>query len=329
MLKKIAFLLMLSFFCTYMVYSADVEIKTQIYEESTIFEYLISFDKTENYKSFSFEKPKDAKMIYVLESNSNVEYSSAGDYFIIKPEETLEKNFTIKFVSISKSEEIKNENIFSTYASFNFPVDKLKFVVSLKDDFGKQLEIVPRNYELDKAGNLVWDLNEVTNDTFFLIKFGEKEEKRFFIFTFLENYWHILLLLFVLILFVWSAIIFKKKGYAQKITVEKLKVNPFKKKENLPKQEIVDEEKFEELTSKYLTENEKEVVEVVKNNQGISQFDILNYLPNITKSNLSKIISKLHSKKILSRIKVGKINKIYLGDKIEKGKIEEEIEEEK
>ena len=74
---------------------------------------------------------------------------------------------------------------------------------------------------------------------------------------------------------------------------------------------------YEEITSKYLTENEKEIVEIVNTNEGISQNDILNFLPNLTKSNLSKIISKLNSKRILKRIRVGKINKIYLGDKLE------------
>lgn len=328
MLKKIAFLMMLSFFCIFTVYSADVEIKTQIYKDSTIFEYFIHFDKGENYKSFSFEKPKDAKMIYALESNSNVEYSSAGDYFIIKSDETAEKNFTIKFVSILKSQEISEGNIFSTYANFNFPVKTLVFTVSVKDNFGSFAEIVPRNYETDKSGNLIWSIKDVTNDTFFLIKFGEEPTKSFLFFSIFEKYWHIGLFILVLIIFIGAAIVFKKKGYVEKINVEKLKVNPFKKKEKLVKQEIVDEEKFEELTSKYLTDNEKEVVDVVKNNQGISQYDILNHLPNITKSNLSKIISKLHSKKILSRIKVGKVNKIYLGERIEKGKLEEDTDKE-
>ena len=74
---------------------------------------------------------------------------------------------------------------------------------------------------------------------------------------------------------------------------------------------------FEEYINKYLTENEKNVVNVVKENNGLSQYDILNYRRELTKSNLSKIISKLHVKKVLHRIKVGKVNKIYLGEVLE------------
>ena len=39
-------------------------------------------------------------------------------------------------------------------------------------------------------------------------------------------------------------------------------------------------------------------MDVIRKNEGISQYDILNFLPSLTKSNLSKIISKLNSKKI-------------------------------
>ena len=234
----------------------------------------------------------------------------------------------IRFVSVSKSEQILNEHLFSIYTNFNFPVENLTFTISLKEDLGEFSEIVPRNYEITKSGNLVWKINDVTSDAFFLIKFTDTPSSKNTIYSFIEKYWHIGLLLLVIFIFIGTAIVFKKRGYIEKINVEKLKINPFKKKEKQVKQEIVDEEKFEELTSKYLTDNEKEVVEVVKNNQGISQYDILNHLPSITKSNLSKIISKLHSRKILSRIKVGKVNKIYLGDKIEKGKIEENTSEE-
>ncbi len=328
MLKKILFFIVFILLCVFSVNSAEVKINANIYSESTIFDYYINFDENESYKSFSFEKPRDAKLIYALESGTNIGYSQSGDYFIFKPEEVNGKNFLIRFVSVSKSEQILNEHLFSVYTNFNFPVENLTFTISLKEDLGEFSEIVPRNYEITKSGNLVWKVSEVTTDTFFLIKFTDTPTDKNIIYSFIEKYWHIGLFLLVLFIFIGTAIVFKKRGYIEKINVEKLKINPFKKKEKQVKQEIVDEEKFEELTSKYLTDNEKEVVEVVKNNQGISQYDILNHLPSITKSNLSKIISKLHSRKILSRIKVGKVNKIYLGDKIEKGKIEENIGEE-
>ena len=85
------------------------------------------------------------------------------------------------------------------------------------------------------------------------------------------------------------------------------------------KDKIIDEEKeFEETIEKHLTSNEKNIVKLIKGKEGITQQDILNYIPKLTKSNLSKIIAKLNARHMLSKIRVGKINKIYLGDKFKK-----------
>jgi len=80
-----------------------------------------------------------------------------------------------------------------------------------------------------------------------------------------------------------------------------------------------DNDIIKEIIEKHLTENEKSVVQIVRAHEGIQQNEILNYVPSLTKSNLSKIVSKLHAKRILNRIKVGKTNNIYLGDKLIKG----------
>jgi hypothetical protein len=79
----------------------------------------------------------------------------------------------------------------------------------------------------------------------------------------------------------------------------------------------INEVEYREVMARFLTDNEKLVVSCIRENEGISQFDILNFLPKLTKSNLSKIISKLDNKKILKRIRVGKVNKIYLGSRFE------------
>ena len=97
--------------------------------------------------------------------------------------------------------------------------------------------------------------------------------------------------------------------------------------ENQESEQIIEEVKtrsvetknmmFNQVIEKHLTEKEQSIVKIVKENQGILQNEILNFLPQLTKSNLSKIISKLHSLKYISRIKVGKVNKIYLSEKLD------------
>lgn len=87
--------------------------------------------------------------------------------------------------------------------------------------------------------------------------------------------------------------------------------------DNLTVESKINEEEYREVMARFLTDNEKLVVSCIRENEGISQYDILNFLPKLTKSNLSKIISKLDNKKILKRIRVGKVNKIYLGSRFE------------
>ncbi len=329
MLKKIVFFVMLCFLCISLANCAEVRVNAEISKESTIFEYKILFGINESYSTFSFEKPRDAKIISVLEGNTSVRYSSAGDYFIFRPENTNGKNFTIIFISVLKSQEIIESNIFSTYLNFNFPVEKLIYVTSMKEDFGYIIDTFPRNYEVLKSKDIMWTVNNLQNDTLFLIKFGKKVPNQNIFLSFFNSYWHLFLFILVLGIFIFSALIFKRKGYIDKLNIDKIKLKKFITKDKITvKQNVVDEEKFEELTAKYLTDNEKEVVDIVKNNPGISQYDILNHLPSITKSNLSKIISKLHVKKILNRIRVGKVNKIYLGDRIEKNNTGNNEEEE-
>ena len=105
--------------------------------------------------------------------------------------------------------------------------------------------------------------------------------------------------------------------------VEK-KINKIEKKEKVTEDKAKEEvsniaqesDVVKEIIEKYLTENEKNIVQIIKEHEGIQQNEILNYIPSLTKSNLSKIVSKLHAKRILNRIKVGKTNNIYLGEKL-------------
>jgi len=102
------------------------------------------------------------------------------------------------------------------------------------------------------------------------------------------------------------------------------KIIVLKKEKNIKNLESdINEEEFREVLAKFLTDNEKLVVGCVKENYGISQYDILNFIPSLTKSNLSKIISKLDNKYILKRIRVGKVNKIYLGSRFDLPKVNE------
>jgi len=340
----VVFTLLLSIFT---INAANVEILAEIQPDKTIFIYQFYFSEEDNYNSFSFEKPKDSKILSAIDSfNKSLKYSVAGDYFIFRElENTDNNNYTIKFVSNQISEDIISKGSFSNYVNFNFPVDNLTYSIILDENLGEVEEFFPRNYEITNKGNIFWYIEEVKSDTLFLLNFDKKETTNNYILELLYSLSWILILTLLIIAFliIFALVRLRKplnkkdkenkdnKKERERVDISEVEEedddNKKEKSESVNDEKVLDktnenleldEAKYKEVVNKYLTDNEKDVVKIVKENSGISQYDILNFIPTMTKSNLSKIIAKLNSRKILSRIKVGKVNKIYLGEKLEK-----------
>ena len=304
------------------VFGATVDINSEVYESSSIFTYNFNFDEEDAYRTFSFEKPRDAKIDFVVDGDGNkVKYSVAGDYFIIQPSEIQNSQFRIQFSSQSVSKEIKSKGKYSVYVNFNFPVEQLTYEVEIVDDFTEIVGFFPRGYQVSDTGSFLWRINNVESDTLFLIEFENTGLTS-------QDLWGINIMIIagmVIIILIALAMIFtffvlpKRRRVITKATEEKIIEKSVKavQEANKTTVEASKKETYDEIVEKYLTDNEKEIVEIVRENPGITQYDILNYAPKLTKSNLSKIITKLNGKKILNRIRVGKINKIYLGERLE------------
>lgn len=329
------------FICFFLVctisYGVDVDVKTYVYKDFTSFNYIFQFDANSSTKKFSVEKPKDATLNYIVDKNGPIEYSVAGDYYIFKPENAQENTFLLRYESKEISKNIFETDSFRTYIGFDFIVENLSFELVLKDDFGDINDIFPAYYILFPDRRIKWNMENSTKESLFIVDFKDvsqaSNDKSGIDYTFL-------LIIFIPTIVILVGFVLLYKNYANltnKITKEKnhiqndvdeadivsnkntqvgdiQKIAPETKKIKSP--EELKEEKFIEIVEKHLTENEKIVVILIKENEGLSQQDILNHLPQLSKSNLSKIISKLHSKRILKRIKVGKISKIYLGEKV-------------
>ena len=348
MSKKI----LLAIFCLIVsnsfAFGASVGIKSEVYQDNTIFTYEFNFTENEGYKSFSFEKPRDAMISYFKDSkNNNIKYSIAGDYIIVQSENVAGNSFITEFTSQVVSNTVVENGKYSVYVNFNFPVEELTYEIELKDQFLPITDFFPRGYQVNNEGNYFWTMNDLEGDTLFLIEFENNTDGSIYGSIFgIDTKIFIGILIGIIVLGV-SLFIWLLKRKKRDKTSENEKNNESKNKEfdnDLEqKVEIVKElkedkqhitnnnnntienknkESFDSILEKYLTDNEKEVVKIVNENQGITQYDILNYAPKLTKSNLSKIITKLNGKKILNRIRVGKVNKIYLGEKLEESKKE-------
>jgi hypothetical protein len=314
------------------IFAADVNIDSNTSLNTSIFFYNIYFNNDDNINSFSFEVPKDAILISaVSENNSPLFYSKAGDFFIFKPDGD-EKTFKIIFSSKSVSENILKTNSYSVYVNFNIPINNLKFTLNLLDNISKINDVFPRNYLIDSENKKIeWNLKNFTDYSLFLVKFDEinnlteNNENNKSMFGILIT----ILILSLIIIIIKLLIKYKKLELNfiknknipkenEKLEENVLNLNLSLKEEdknNIEDNKIDFEKYLNEYAEKYLTENEKEVLFVIKNNEGILQNEILNYLPKLNKSTLSKIISKLETKKVLNKIKVGKVNKIFLGEK--------------
>ncbi len=323
------------------IFAANVDLNLNVGIEETIFEYNIIFNSNETYDSFSFEKPKDSTILFAKNDlNETLFYSVAGDYFIFKTENTNNQKFTIKFITKTTSKILNEEDKFNTYINFNFPVEKFDFKVNFEQKYETIEEIFPREYTILENGKFNWILNNLERDSLFLINFNNKilisnisqdlddsNTKKI-----IDKYIIIIIVIssiFLIVIIVGIRkiinIISDKKKEEKTQTIVKTVSNSQDgdNDKNEIKEIIISEEKtqiketFEEFIVKYLTENEKEVVLVIVDNEGLLQNEILNFIPQMKKSNLSKIITKLHSKRILNRIKVGKVNKIHIGEKLQ------------
>jgi DNA-binding MarR family transcriptional regulator len=216
--------------------------------------------------------------------------------------------------------------------NFNIPINNLKFTLNLLDNISKINDVFPRNYLIDSENKKIeWNLKNFTDYSLFLVKFDEinnlteNNENNKSMFGILIT----ILILSLIIIIIKLLIKYKKLELNfiknknipkenEKLEENVLNLNLSLKEEdknNIEDNKIDFEKYLNEYAEKYLTENEKEVLFVIKNNEGILQNEILNYLPKLNKSTLSKIISKLETKKVLNKIKVGKVNKIFLGEK--------------
>ncbi len=301
-------------------YSSQIDVNTYVYEDYTIFNYVITLDNNFTSTKFTIQKPKDGQISYLVDKNGPVEYRVLGDKLTFEPKDVTENVFLIKIISQETSQEIFYTDSFRTYIGFNTQIDVLNYNLMFKENFGELIDVFPKNYTIEND-KYSWTLKDLTQESLFVVNFNKLAKKNNTI-LYIAIGLGMLLLLFIII---FSIIYIRYRNTEKKKERLKVRVKEELKKEISIKEdtsqieEIVEpEDTLEDFIEKNLTQNEKQLVLLIKDHEGISQYDILNHLPKLTKSNLSKIISKLHARKILKRIKVGKVNKIHLGSKFEK-----------
>lgn len=348
-MSRLLWFLMVSTLFVMPSFASEVDVTVEFNENKALFSYFFVFDEGDSYNSFSFEKPRDALLLFAKNTQGEfIRTSVAGDYFIVYPEITSNQTFEIAFESPLTYELIEEENSFSTYFSFNYEVDLLTIETDFSEIQRDISTITPRDYSVIGENKYSFEFRDVERETFLQVIFDSDEivvedEDSTYLYVILS----FLILLLVFLAFFMrtylkgllpkkrtsSDVVLSNEGEVQSQEIDVLvstnRDEPSSNADVVVSDESVGsvddveedveptkEEQFYAFLDKFLTENEREVVLVVKEKPGIAQNEILHHLPSLTKSNLSKIITKLHGKQILSRIRVGKINKIHLGEKL-------------
>ena len=298
------------------IYSNEIDLVINLDKYKTNYNYNINLvDK--NISEFSFEVPKNSKVIEIRSEKENF-----LNYLFLDDEIVITNNLNSKNIEIEIETQngYLDEGKFAYYLDFSFFLNKSLITLKFEEEFIydlRKVEIYPKDNKIQND-SVIFDFENIDREILLFvdirslideIKQNNDNQKLFEPINYLLFLISIPMILFVVLI---SYILLKKEINKNQITLSKkisIRKEKFEKK-------IKDKENFESVLNKYLTENEKQIANLIKKHEGITQLDILSFLPKITKSNLSKIISKLHQNKFLTRVRVGKENKIYLGEKL-------------
>lgn len=364
MFMRKSILLCFVFFFLASVFAVNVTIDAQVFKDRTQFTYHFFLEKNESYSFLSITKPKDARLISAYLGKTPLTTKVADNYYLVSLDNAvLTQDLIIRFESNDISQQLLSKQTFSNYVGFNVPVSKLDFTYTPREEFGTIQDVFPREY-IVKGTALTWERTLVEKEEVFMVKYDEttfnttlnnqtSQSNYNLIFIIAGVSLVFIVLIFILFyFFTWRKflVLFGKKEKETKkeqdhnqehhVSIHHVKelepvievkvTTPSISVDNSPSTiDVKKDEKHphDEIVQKYLTENEQDVVDLVRKKEGISQYDILNEIPTMSKSNLSKIISKLHARRFLQRIRVGKINKIHLGDKFQEVKDEQKKED--
>ena len=308
-------------------FGANVNLDIELNKYNSNYKYNIDF-KEQNVSYFSFEISEGSKITKIRSENENyLNYNFKGDEVEIINSQNSKK---IE-IEIEREYGYLTEGKFANYLDFSFIIENLTIKVNFEKDFVydlNKIQLYPRENKI-LQNSIEWNIENLERETLLFIDIREiledieklkEDEKLFEPITYLLFLISVPIILFVILI---SYILLKKEINKSQVDLQKTITK--RKKESIEKKKIKekikeDSENFSNTINKFLTENEKDIVNLIREHEGITQLDILSFLPNLTKSNLSKIITKLHKNKFLLRVRVGKENRIHLGEKLKNSK---------
>ncbi len=334
MMKKSVFVLFYTIFVLLIISSIvsaqkELRISATIEGSATYLNYV--FKLNPGIERFSFEIPKGSSIIYVNDNYGDVEYEMVNEG--TKTDSEIKINFK-KGLEISEERivliKLKTKELVSRKTRYYEFVYDLKtdknftFTLNLPETTIKNtIEFSPEGIVTEDSGSYAIEWKIVTEadgdkniSKIFLVRYSTQE----------QSLWFGIILSAIIIAILIVMIIFRiKRKREEKMGAKEAELEKRKDDNETGKEMILDEEKIANAQKqklldslKLLNEKEKAVIEyILKNegNEGCLQSNLQKEI-GYTKSNLTKIIKKLEFRGVVKRKKIGKINRLYLGEKM-------------
>jgi uncharacterized membrane protein len=272
----------------------SLKISSDIQGENVYSDYIYHISNTEIIsclKEFESYIPLNSKIFYLKDEYGNLEYEQKENSLKIILGKCPEiGEMKIIFLKVRSKEIDQLEKGIERYVFEFYPsqtINNFEHLIKLPGDLKKESikEIRPLIESENYEGRIVyhWKEENVSNSIIHIIKF--KKEKGKII--------KIILKLLSITLVVGSFFLItsylKKKNWQKRI----------------------------QKTIRILNEKDKEIINEIIKKEGINQSELKNKL-ELSKSNISKIISKLELRELIIKKNEGKINKLYIGEKLRK-----------
>ena len=299
MKKTLLLIFALTLLTPLIVYAQDTIISIDIEGTNSYINYAINLDS--NTEQFILNIPRDSAIIYVKDNFGDINYENKNNILRMN----LEKIDTKRLILIK----LKTKNLIAQKEDYNEIIfenkEESELIINLPENaIINSIETNKGGLIKNSEGTLFVEWNNLKKEDIIILRYKIQD------YNYLYGIYGAILL--VIILLIILLVIRNKKKMNEKEMNEKENNQSELKTTTVQTNMALNIDAIN-----LLNEKEKSVVEYVIKNEGCLQSNLQKEV-GYNKSNLTKIIKKLEFRAILKRKKIGKINRLYLGVKINK-----------
>ncbi len=304
----------------------DSRISIDIEDKNTYVDYSFKLEPETN--QFNLEVPKGSRIIYLRDDFGDIEYELENDTIRMNFIANIDESDDINDINYNKDNEenknneerlvllkLKTNNLVAKKEGFYEIVFEAKIdakiTINLPDKvIINSIETNPKT-EIKTYDEFSYAEFDAENGDILIARYRTHMD-------FYSSYLIYVILIFIILIAFYFLINKKRKSKVkQNVEMENKKASydsSIIDSNNVTTSDKINKEQILKSLN-ILNEKEKKIIEYVLNNEGCLQSD-LQKETGYSKSNLTKIIHKLEFRALLKKKNIGKINRLYLGEKV-------------